>query len=453
MPNGNVEYHPLNPSQNGLLTLFSFYPDMTILNLAMRMDFLEEINEERLLEAVRETGRRLPYLNVRFCEKDDETVSYLSDEPIECEVVDLSDKTPEEVQATMESWNKGAFRAPILDKPLFFFRLVHLADGKRSLFLCGQHFIVDGYSLLYTADYFTRVYEALDTGKELPAPAPTPWKSIDDDWAYYKSERYTRDMERSMQRFETEPQFTSINGLGSPEFIEGKRYGKELGLDQLNGLIAYRRIPKELAARVDAAAKASNLNPSDFYLLALRVYLGHVSGTDDVTTLSSITARRTSYEQSCGFNLVTSNFVRTIIPETASFIEGAQITTDALAAIFRRPKMLSVKMRAAINERFDTPAGCIYASVMFAYLSVFDLEKRYMKLKANAVGNGQTNHPLYMVVVPENEKGDLMASYVYSPTYTRLEAVEKFHAFMLRFLDLGLANPDKAIGELVEESL
>ena len=46
-------YYPLSSIQRGLAFLFRFYPDLHILNLAARLDFEEEIDEELLLKAVR----------------------------------------------------------------------------------------------------------------------------------------------------------------------------------------------------------------------------------------------------------------------------------------------------------------------------------------------------------------------------------------------------------------
>ena len=94
-----LTYYPLSSIQNGLAFLFRFYPDLHILNLALRMDFESEINEETMAQAVREVGKRVTYLRVRLHMQDEETmVQYLSDEePAPCEVVDLSDRTEEEI--------------------------------------------------------------------------------------------------------------------------------------------------------------------------------------------------------------------------------------------------------------------------------------------------------------------------------------------------------------------
>ena len=123
-----LTYYPLSSIQNGLAFLFRFYPDLHILNLALRMDFESEINEETMAQAVREVGKRVTYLRVRLHMQDEETmVQYLSDEePAPCEVVDLSDRTEEEIGKIMFDWTYNAFPNSILDTQLYFFKIVRL---------------------------------------------------------------------------------------------------------------------------------------------------------------------------------------------------------------------------------------------------------------------------------------------------------------------------------------
>ena len=66
-------YYPLSSIQEGLALLFRFYPDLHILNLALRMDFDCEIDEELLLKAIRETEKRITFLKIRLHMKDEQT--------------------------------------------------------------------------------------------------------------------------------------------------------------------------------------------------------------------------------------------------------------------------------------------------------------------------------------------------------------------------------------------
>ena len=65
------KYYALSKEQEGLVMLAGLFPFPNLLYLFSEIDFVSEISEERLLEAIRLTGERLPYCRVRLHEVDD----------------------------------------------------------------------------------------------------------------------------------------------------------------------------------------------------------------------------------------------------------------------------------------------------------------------------------------------------------------------------------------------
>ena len=448
-------YYPLSSIQEGLAILFRFYPDLHILNLALRMDFDCEVDEQLLLRAIRETEKRITFLKIRMHMKDEQTmVQYAYEgEPEPTEIVDLTGKTEEEIGRTLFDWTYNAFPNSILDVPLYNFRLLHLPGGKRGLYFCVEHFIVDGFSVLFVFDFLDRVYAALESGEELPEPTPYPWKMVAEDLAYHDSEQYRKVLKKAEKDYATEPQFTSINGLGAPEFIEGKRYGKGLSLTQFDGASQLHRIPAELVGRIDERAKQLNISPSNFYLLALRSYLGRVSGTDDVTVCLSVNRRFNKYEKLCGLDFATQQFVRSVIPFESSFDEAVVKLADTQNDVLRHARARSVDVSANAREKYEVPRGCGYYTAQYSYLPLFDLSKKRLKYHPAYVSNGQSNQPFYLLVLPEDSFGNYCATYVYSKDYTPAENVERYHSFMLKFLSAGLDQPEASLGELTDAAM
>ena len=374
-------------------------------------------------------------------------------EPDPTEIVDFSQSTEEEISKALFDWTYNAFPNSILEVPLYNFRLLHLPEGKRSLYFCIEHFIVDGYSVLFVFDFLDRVYAALENGEELPEPTPYPWKMVEDDLAFHDSEKYQTVLKKAEKDYATEPHFTSINGLGAPEFIEGKRYGKGLSLTQFDGSSLLRGIPADLVSRIIDGAKENNISPSNYYLLALRTYLGSVSGTDDVTVCLSVNRRFNQYEKSCGLDFATLQFVRSIIPLDCSFTEALLKLSDTQNDVLRHARARSVDVSANARELYDVPAGCGYYTAQYSYLPLFDLSKKRLKYHPSYVSNGQSNQPFYLLVLPGDSEGNYCATYVFSKAYTPVENVERYHAFMIRFLEKGVQNPDLSLQELVADSI
>ena len=55
------KYYPLSKEQEGLVMLAGLFPFPNLLYLFTEIDFVSDISEERLLDAIRISGERLPY--------------------------------------------------------------------------------------------------------------------------------------------------------------------------------------------------------------------------------------------------------------------------------------------------------------------------------------------------------------------------------------------------------
>ena len=104
-------------------------------------------------------------------------------------------------------------------------------------------------------------------------------------------------------------------------------------------------------------------------------------------------------------------------------------------------------------ERFNVPDASIYKSVVFTYQPYFNVDGTSLKFKANHVNVGITPYPLYLNLMPHDASGDLWADYIYAVGYLQPENLERFHAFMLKFVNAGVDFPEKTISERVKESL
>ena len=225
-------------------------------------------------------------------------------------------------------------------------------------------------------------------------------------------------------------------------------------MTQLEGGFLSLPIPAELTAKVNESAKELNVSPSNYYLLALREYLAKVCSTEDVTILTTLAASRmTKYEKACGLNFATQQFLRTVVPAETGFADALVQLAIAQNNMLRHARAHSVDMLRWLHQTFQVPLGFEYYSVEYAYLPLFDLSKTNLKFKANYVCSGQTNQPCYVVILPGDREGGLTANYVYSLSFVTAETLERFHGFMLRFLENGLNAPEKSLGSLVDESL
>ena len=447
--------YPLTRAQDEIVALGDLLQSYDSLQLIAHADFRNDVDEELMRRAIVESVKRLPYCSVRATRgADGKFCQYMSSEPpAPVDTVNFTAEDEKRQDEIFREWNK-LFFPTIEDIPLARFRLIRYADGHLGLYFVIQHLIMDGYSGIQTLKYVADVYMALCDGKELPAPAPEPWKIVEEDRAFSGSARWQKQRDGYLERYyATEPQFTSVNGLGAPEFVEGKRYGKRQQITQFVGDTIRHPLPGDFVSRVSDAAERLHVSPQILYMLAVRSYLGRVSGTDDVMVDGMLAARATLHEKRCGMNLANSHYLRTVIPESSSFADAVSVVYDAQSDAMRISKVVNRDVLNKVYERYETPKDCTYATTWLTYFPPIHLPEDKLNLDGYFVSQGLIPIPLYLMILPDSSRGTLCATYWYAVGYVEPENVKKLHSFLLKFLTKAAETPDRSLKELIDESL
>ena len=426
-----------------------------LLNMPTRVDFEEPIDEDKALEAITLTVKRLPFCTLRLneYEKDKFRQYYSDEEPAGIELVDFSDKTEEDVNRYLLQKARAPLPNNYNDVQLYDAKLIRRPGGKHTLFFNGYHMIMDSVGLITVITYFFRVYEALVKGTELPAPGIGPEKHIEKSWKYMESKRWQDDVDWWRERFATEPHFSSMNPRPSPEYVEGTNYGLPLRPDQYLCTSMPIRIPAETVNRINAAALERNMSPQIFFALALRTWLARMSGSEDVCFDTPASRRSALFERDCGMTMAHQITWRSIIPGDTPFNEALKQLDISQKDMYRHVGVDMKDYLGWTNEKYGFPKDAIFRSLVFTYQPYFNTEGLDLKFTADHVNTGYAFQSLYLNLMPHDASGDLYADYIYSHNYLDGENLKRFHAFMLKFLLAGIAAPDKTVDQLADECM
>lgn len=448
------EYFRLSADEVGLFEHIGDAP-YTVLNMPARINLKSDINEELFIKAMKLAVTRLPFCTIRLHKNEDGTmVQYYSDEePKGIEIVDMSKSTDKKVDKYILKLASQSFDNNCMDSQLYNIKLIRTPDGKHIVFFCGFHIIMDTYGLMQVVMYFDKVYNALLNGTELPPVGVGIEKHIEDSWKYRGSNKEKKDIEWFCSQYETEPHFSSMNPRPSKEYIEGKNYGKPQSLIQYGAESMPIRIPAEFVKKVDASALGQNMSPQLYYVLALRTWLSMCSGSDDVMFGTTGARRSTLYQKQCGMTLAHMVTWRSIISADLSFKEALLKLNITQMDLYRHISVFMADYLEIVGKRFNTPKNMLYKTVVFTYQPYFDAKSSALEFDANHVNVGLTPYPLYLNLMPHDDSGDLWADYIYAHKYLKKENLEKFHAFMLKFIELGIEKPEWTVKEISEASL
>ena len=449
------KYFRLSADQEALYYYVLGVP-RAILNMPTRVDFEEPIDEEKALEAIRLTVKRLPFCQLRLheYEKDKFWQYYSDEEPEGFELLDFSHKTMEDVDRYLLKKARDPLPNNYNDVQLYDAKLIRRPDGLDTLFFNGYHMLMDSVGLISVITYFFKVYDALVKGTELPAPGVGPEKHIEKSWQYKESKRCQADIDWWRARFDTEPRFSSMNPRPSPEYVEGKNYGLPLRPDQFLCTSMPIRIPEKKKKKISDAALANNMSPQIYYALALRTWLYKMSGSEDICFDTTASRRSALYERECGMTIAHQLVWRSVVPGGDSFQEGLRKLDITQKDMYRHTGVLLSDFLPYTNKRYGYPEDGIFSrGVVFTYQPYFNTEGLNVKFNANHVNTGYAFQPLYLNMMPHDASGDLWADYLYSHNYLDGENLKHFHEFMMRFILAGIAAPEKTIDRLVEECM
>lgn len=446
------DYFRLSSDEIGLLDHVAGAP-RAVLNLPTRIDLESEIDEEKILSAMRLSVTRLPFCTIRLHELEDGTFLqyYCKDEPEGIEVVDMSESTEEEVDSYILKMASTPFDNNCNDSQLYNYKLIRTPGGKHTIFFCGYHVIMDTFGVMHVITYFDKAYDALINGKELPEPGIGIEKHIEQSWEYKKSEKEKKDIAWWCEQFATEPHFASMNPKGSPEYIEGKNYGHAQTLPQFRACSMPRRIPAETVAKINEASLSLNVSPQLYYMLALRTFLAGNSGSNDVTIATTGARRATLMQKNCGMTLAHMVSWRSIIEDDITVKDALLKLSVIQKDLYRHISVDMADYTSVVWKKFNVPEASIYKSVVFTYQPYFNVENTSLKFKATHVNVGITPYPLYLNLMPQDASGDLWADYIYAVGYLMPENLERFHAFMLKFVNSAVDCPEKTIAETTKE--
>ena len=448
------EYFRLSSDQEALY-IYVYGAPRALLNMPARVDFEEPIDEEKALEAMRLTVTRLPFCTIRLNEyEEDKFRQYYSDEaPEGIELIDFSDKTEEDVEEELLDLARSPLPNNYNDVQLYTAKLFRRPSGLDTLFFNGYHMIMDSVGLITVITYFFRVYQALVDGTELPAPGIGPEKHIEQSWKYMESKRWQADIDWWRAKFDKPPVFSSMNPKPSPEYVEGTNYGLPLRPDQYLCTSMPMLIPAETVEQINAAAAANNMSPQIYYALGLRTWLYKMSGSEDICFDTTASRRSALYERDCGMTVAHQLVWRSDIPGSATFKEGLRQLDISQKEMYRHTGVELRNFLPYANEKHGYPEDAIFRGLVFTYQPYFSTKGLNLKFRADHVNTGYAFQPLYLNLMPHDASGDLYADYIYSHNYLDGENLKRFHAFWIRFILAGIADPEKTIDALAEETM
>ncbi len=341
---------------------------------------------------------------------------------------------------------------------IVFFRTF---EGKCGVYLNVSHMMMDfAAAFAFFKDLFA-VYDSLKNG----TPMPRPLGKYED---IVKNEQDNPDLEERIEReskildefvaMDRTPFYNALNGTKVLDLQSKLLHKKDLNMPHIymplkdaTNLIKCR-LSEEDSNKISNFIREKQLSPEWVIQAGFRIYLSKINRhSNDTLFWILCPRRRTVKEKRCGGTLASPLPWREILSDDKSFLDTVSGFGETQAFLFRHCDVPFTKVRQMERDRYNLSLMQTANSMMFSYLPSGDNGFNGRTYEFSAYNFGHYVMPLYTLTMQDAASGNYVFSYIHRLWLTTDEEVYRFHDGVVRAILAGVTNPDKTIGEIMEE--
>ncbi len=458
-PKNGEQIYKLIHSQELIQYMWKYSVHMQSTQVPMSIAFDEDIDFSLLARAVNIEIERNDCLRLRIFRDGFKVKQYfLNEYKLEKILVkEFSSKEEQEkyfdsvASTKLNVFGGEAFR-------VIFFRTF---DNKCGVFLVATHMVMDFAGAFMFFKDLMAVYDSLKNGTPMPRPL-TKYEDI------VKNEQDNPELEERIKRDAKEldewgardrrPFYNAINGTKVLDFQSKLLHNKELNmphvyipvLDKTNLIKCH--LSEADSNRISDFIAENNLSPEWVIQLGFRMYLSKINRrTNDTTFWVLCPRRRTVKEKRCGGTLALPMPWREIFEDDMTFNEGLRQLSESQIFLFRHSDVPFAVFRKNEMDRYHLSLVQTANSMMFSYLPAGENAFGDRDYEFMAYNFGHYVMPIYTLTLKSPSTGRFVFSYIYRTCLANSDDVYRFHDGVVRTILKGIENPEKTIGEIMEE--
>ncbi len=341
---------------------------------------------------------------------------------------------------------------------IIFFRTY---DNKCGIFICVSHMVMDFAAAFIFFKDVMAVYDSLKNGTPMPR-ALAKYEDI------IKNEQDNPELEARIERDAKEldewgakdrrPFYNAINGTKVLDAQSKLLHNRNLNMphvyipvmDSTN--LVKCHLSEEDSKQITDFIKENNLSPEWVIQLGFRIYLSKINRhTNDSTFWVLCPRRRTVKEKRCGGTLASPMPWREILDDDKSFMDTVRQLSESQVFLFRHSDVPFTVFRQDERDRHHLSLIQTANSMMFSYLPTSENAFGDREYEFSAYNFGYYVMPLYTLTMQSPSTGRFIFSYIHRTLLSTDEEVLSFHDGVVRTILHSIGNPDKTIGEILEE--
>lgn len=434
-------YKLTNPQKN-IWNTEQFHPNTSINTVCGTSIVHQKLDTELLKEAFYKVLKMNDSFNLKFIFEDFSLKQYLS-----------NSKTPEvpviyvENLSQLDEVRKEIISKPfkIIDSNLYQFYIFNVHDEATAYMLSTHHLISDSWSLGLFCKEILRVYIALQNNPLTNFENnPSYIDYIKSEEAYLNSEKFEKDQEFWLSKFEIIPEGALIPGSADSSIASN--------VDSRvthNSVIASRKkysIDNNLMEKITSFAKKHKISNYHFFMAIYAIYIGKICNLNDFIIGTPI-LNRTNFKDKHTLGMFISTVPFNIhINQNQRFLDFVSTISTDLVSILRHQKYPYSCLLEELRKNHPSLPNLYNTFLSYQITNTQD-NSFNLPYDADWAFNGYSSDLLQIHLYDLNSLGSLTVSYDYQLSHYTQKDIEDIHTRILYLISQVLEKPDLSLSE------
>ncbi|MBQ6862652.1 MAG: hypothetical protein IJO14_00280 [Clostridia bacterium] len=335
-------------------------------------------------------------------------------------------------------------------------------EKKSGIFIVASHMIMDFAAAFMFFKDLIAVYDSLKNETALPK-AMTKYEDIikseqDNPALEERIAKDAKELDEFVFAEKKRPFYNAVNGTKVLDWQSRLFHQPDMNMPHIylpvldRTQLIKKHLSEEDSNEISAFIREHHLSAEWVIQTAFRIYLSKINRhTNDSLFWVLCPRRRTVKEKRCGGTLASPMPWREILDDNKSFLNTVHQLGETQLFLFRHSDVPFTTVRQTERDRFGLSLMQTSNSMMFSYLPSGDNPFGDRKYDFSAYNFGHYVMPIYTLTMQEASTGRYVFSYIHRLFLTKEQEILDFHNGVVRTLLLGVRNPQKTIGEILEE--
>ena len=426
-------YYLTNP-QKSIWVTEEFYKGTSIENIAGTAMLSQEVNFDKLREAINIFVKTNDSFRLKFIKDNGEIKQFISDfSPFSFETVNVS--TDKDVKKIEEELAKTPLET--INSYLFNFKFFKFKDGHGGFVIVMHHLIADAWAAGLLISRIIDIYDTLlsDTFVLENFSNPSYTDYIQSEKKYIQSNKFEKDKAFWNDIFKTIPETATIPGSLSGSNMETNAKRKTF------------KIPSETMNFINSFCKENKISPFNFFMGIYGVYLSRVSNLEEFVIGTPILNRSNIKEKHTVGMFISVVPFKFNINHEDSFAKFASGISADFFNIFRHQKY-PYQMLLEDLRKNNSSIPNLY-NVVLSYQNMRNnSQSTKTDYKAKWLFNGNIADDMEIHFFDINDTGIINVAYDYKTSKYTSDDIYALHSRILHMINQVIENNDILLKEL-----